>query len=52
MTEKQARKIVRKIFSFLSDRGGFDGWWADVDHDIQIEIKDAITQIILYSEQS
>jgi hypothetical protein len=35
-------KIVDDILAELSDRSGFDGWWGDIDPDIQTEIRQAL----------
>lgn len=37
---------TNKIINMLSDRGGFDGWWGNIDDDIQDEIKGEIESII------
>jgi hypothetical protein len=37
---------VERIIDALSSRGGFDGWWDDMDSDIQQEIVKEITTII------
>jgi hypothetical protein len=34
------------IIDMLSSRGGFDGWWGNIDDDIQEEIIEEITKII------
>ena len=35
-------KIVDEIIDNLNDRSGFDGWWGNLDDDIQDEIKGEI----------
>lgn len=37
---------TEQIISALSNRGGFDGWWGDIDEDIQQEIIAEIDAII------
>lgn len=32
--------IVRKVVFILTDCGGFDAWWENIDVDIQCGIKD------------
>ena len=43
---KKAKRIVEEILRELDDRGGFDGWWGDIDEDIQEEIKAKLTEIV------
>ena len=38
----EERKLGKKILKVLDDRGGFDGWWGDIDRPIQREIEDAV----------
>lgn len=37
-----ARRIVDAVLRNLDDRSGFDGWWGDLDTDIQAEIRRAL----------
>lgn len=39
-------KKVKKILNMLNDRKGFDGWWDDIDEEIQNEIAEEIRKII------
>jgi len=39
-------EIVNEIIDALCDRGGFYGWWGNIDDDIQDEIKEEIKNII------
>jgi len=39
-------KKSEKIISALCDRGGFDGWWGNIDEDIQNEILTMMDHII------
>jgi len=41
--KNKAEELLNKM---LSSRGGFDGWWGNIDDDIQEEIIEEITQII------
>ncbi len=36
--EPLARTIVEAVLADLRDRAGFDGWWENIDEDIQAEI--------------
>jgi hypothetical protein len=40
--ERAAEAVIRE----LDDRRGFDGWWYDLEPDIQQEIKEAIARAI------
>ena len=31
-------KIILELLLLLEKRGGFDGWWGNIDEDIKIEI--------------
>ncbi len=46
-TEAIANKILSDIWDDLSDRGGFDGWWNNVDEETQNETKETLIKIIL-----
>lgn len=39
-------EVVKRIINELSGRGGFNGWWDDIDSDTQEEIIVAIDTII------
>ena len=39
-----ARVAVEAVFDELNTRGGFDGWWGEIDEDIQVEIVEACVQ--------
>ena len=41
-----AVRIVDSVIDDLWDRGGFDGWWCDIDEDIQQEIIDSLTATV------
>lgn len=45
------KQIVNKIIDALCNRGGFDGWWENIDEDIQDEIKDELENIIKYENK-
>ena len=40
------KKVAQQIIGMLSDRSGFDGFWLDIDDDIQEEIIDEIAGIV------
>lgn len=40
------KKTVIEIFNALSDRGGFDGWWDNIDWETKNEIEAEIETII------
>lgn len=45
--EKQYKKsIAEKIIEDFRDRRGFDGWWCDIDEDIQEEILLSIVDLL------
>ena len=44
--ERTAKKIVKHILDDLDDRGGFDGWWDDIDTDTQAEIKEELEDTV------
>jgi hypothetical protein len=47
MTDRAlADRAVALILTALEDRRGFDGWWHDIDEEIQDEIKDDLGQQI------
>ena len=37
---------AEKIIANLSARGGFDGWWDDIDQETKSEILDEIQEVI------
>ena len=41
------KDTVDKIIDNLIDRGGFDGWWGNLDDDIQDEIKEEIEKELI-----
>jgi len=45
--KKLAEEIVHDLLDELSDRGGFSGWWDDVDAGIQSEIREELTKSVL-----
>ena len=44
--KQMADMIVEKMIDELSGRSGFDGWWGNIDEDIQNEIKEELCKII------
>jgi len=38
--------LAGKIIMMLSDRGGFDDWWSNIDIDTQLDILNEINKII------
>jgi len=52
MDKKKARKIVDKIIEDLTGRCGGDHWFYGCDKEIQKEIRDEWTQIVLSETQS
>ena len=38
--------VAKKVVAILEDRSGFDGWWDDIDDDIQNEILERIAKVI------
>lgn len=40
------RTTAGMIISMLSDRGGFDDWWGNIDIDTQLEILSEMNKII------
>ena len=40
------KEIVEKMINALTDRGGFDDWWQNIDEDIQDEIIDKLVDIL------
>jgi len=40
------RQLTEDIFDFLQDRGGFDGWWGDIDSETQDEIMQGVRKLI------
>jgi hypothetical protein len=45
-TESVSCEVVSKILLELNDRSGFDGWWSNIDYDIQEEIENELVSII------
>ncbi len=39
-------QIVDRVLHCLNGRGGFDGWWQDIDPEIQDEIKQELSDQI------
>lgn len=47
MKRENTFKVISKtIIEKLSDRQGFDGWWGNIDDDIQKEILKEIEDIV------
>lgn len=42
-----AENVIHNIFDDLTDRSGFGGWWDSIDQDIQDEIRETLTNIVL-----
>lgn len=40
-----AEETVKEMLDLLKDRGGFDGWWGDIDAATQQEIIDELVKI-------
>ena len=40
--EKKLNETVEEILNNLLDRGGFDGWWSDIEESTQQEIKEEL----------
>ena len=40
------KEIVEKMINALNNRGGFDGWWHNIDEEIQAEIADELVNIL------
>jgi hypothetical protein len=47
MNKKKAESIIKEIIISLGNRGGFDGWWDDIDEDIQEDIKEELVKIVM-----
>lgn len=47
-TEPQpfAERAASAVLAELLDRGGFDGWWGNLRHDLQDEIREALAAAI------
>jgi len=45
MKTNWAEETVREMIDMLKGRGGFDGWWEDIDADTQKEIFDELVTI-------
>lgn len=39
-------RIVFSLIDELSDRGGFDGWWGNIDGEIQQEILESLVKVL------
>lgn len=50
MTQHEAERIVDEIIMDLRDRRGFKGEWAQIATNIQSEIRDTWTRIVLRQE--
>jgi len=46
MGNKYAHEIIELILNELKGRGGFDGWWGNIDDDIQEEIQHELEIIV------
>lgn len=51
MNKKKAESIIKEIIISLGNRGGFDGWWDDIDEDIQEDIKEELVKIVMEKVQ-
>jgi trans-2-enoyl-CoA reductase len=47
VSEEQAKRIVDAIISDLTDRRGLRQEWEEIDSDIQNEIREAWTRIVM-----
>lgn len=47
MSDRKEREAAQAVIDELTDRRGFDDWWFGIDEEIQQEILDTITEIIL-----
>jgi len=45
MKTNWAEETVKEMLAMLKGRGGFDGWWEDVDADTQREIIEELVKI-------
>lgn len=43
---KHAKNAANAIIRNLSDRGGFDAWWDDIDAETKREISDDIAGLV------
>lgn len=39
-------KLAWKVIEVLTGRGGFDGWWGDIDHSIKLDIVEEIQEVL------
>lgn len=39
-------KVAWKVIEVLTGRGGFDGWWGDIDHSIKLDIVEEIQEVL------
>ena len=46
MNKIEIKKCVLEILDSLYDRGGFDGWWDNLDINIEKEIEEELETII------
>jgi hypothetical protein len=44
--EDKSKEIIKKVLDNLKCRGGFDGWWDNIDEDIQDEIIEELEQTV------
>jgi len=52
MLRSTAKRIVKEIINDLSDRAGIGSEWDSIDSDIQEEIKERLTEIVLEGAES
>lgn len=41
-----SHQIALMVIDVLDGRGGFDGWWGDIDEDIKDEIRTEIASVV------
>lgn len=46
LPSRAAVKAAHAVIEELEDRSGFDGWWGDLDEDIQSDILTAVAEKI------
>lgn len=46
MNYEEDYELTDKLLDELNSRGGFDGWWGNLDEEIQLEIKTTLASII------